>query len=82
MNASSIDLFFNEIDLSTNTGIKIFNNAIIGLDDNEKYDGIQDSITKHLQPVKIREQSMVGQTTSHWLRRPPEFISQSTTIMA
>ena len=48
MNASSINPFFNEIDLSTTTVIKTFNNTIIGLDDDEKYDGIQDSITKHL----------------------------------
>ena len=34
------------------TGIKTFNNAIIGLDDEENYDGIQDSITKHLQAGK------------------------------
>ena len=45
MDASSINLFFHEIDMSTTTGIKTFNNAIIGLDDKEKYDGIQDSIT-------------------------------------
>ena len=52
MNASSINPFFHGIDLSTTTGINIFNNAIIGLDDKEKYDGIQDSITKHLQAGK------------------------------
>ena len=52
MNASSINPFFHDIDLSTTTGIKTFNNAIIGLDDKEKYDGIQDSITKHLQAGK------------------------------
>ena len=33
MNASSINMFYHEIDLSTTTGIKTFNNAIIGLDD-------------------------------------------------
>ena len=54
MNASSINPFFHEIDLSTTTGIKTFNNAIIGLDDEEEYDGIQDSITKHLQAGKDR----------------------------
>ena len=32
MNASNIDLFFNDIDLSKTTGIKTFNNAIIGLE--------------------------------------------------
>ena len=52
MNASSINPFFRDIDLSTTTGIKTFNNAIIGLDDEEKYDGIQDSITKHIQAGK------------------------------
>ena len=54
MNASRINPFFNGIDLSTTTGIKRFNNAIIGLDDKEKYDGIQDSITKHLQAGKYQ----------------------------
>ena len=52
MNASSINPFFHEIDLSKTTGIKTFNNAIIVLDDKEKYDGIQDSIRKHLQAGK------------------------------
>ena len=52
MNASRINTFFNEIDLLTTTSIKIFNNTIIGLDDKENYDGIQDSITKHLQASK------------------------------
>ena len=52
MNASIIDSFFRDIDLSTTTGIKTFNNAIIGLDDKDKYDGIQDSITKHIQAGK------------------------------
>ena len=36
MNASIINPFFHEIDLSTTTGIKTFNNAIICLDDKEK----------------------------------------------
>ena len=54
MNASSINPFFHEIDLSTSTGIKKFNNAIIGLDEEEKYDSIQDSITKHLQAGKYQ----------------------------
>ena len=40
MNASGINLFFHDIDLSTTTGIKTFNNAVIALDDGEKYDGI------------------------------------------
>ena len=52
MNVSSINLFLHDIDMSTTTGIKTFNNAIIGLDDEEKYDGIQESITKHLQASK------------------------------
>ena len=54
MNASSIKLFFHDIYVSTSTGIKTFNNTIIGLDDKEKYDGIQDSITKHLQARKYQ----------------------------
>ena len=49
MNTSSINPFFHGIDMSKTTGIKTFNNAIIGLDDEEKYDGIQDSIKKHFQ---------------------------------
>ena len=52
MNASSINPLLHKIYLLTTTGIKTFNNAIIGLDDEEKYDGIQDSITKHLQAGK------------------------------
>ena len=48
MNASRINPFFHEIDLLTTAGIKTFNNPIIGLDDEEKYDGTQDSIKKHL----------------------------------
>ena len=52
MNATSIYPFFHNIDLSTTTGTKTFNNAVMGLYDEEKYDGIQDSITKHLQAVK------------------------------
>ena len=52
MNASQINLFFHNIDLSTTTGIKTFNNSIIVLDDKENYDSIQDSITKHLQAGK------------------------------
>ena len=54
MNVSSINPFFHNIDLSTTTGIKNFNNAIIGLDDEENYDGIQDSFTKNLQPGKYQ----------------------------
>ena len=53
-NASSINPFFDEIDLSTTTGIKTFNSAIISLYDKEKYDGIQNSITKHLQAGKYQ----------------------------
>ena len=52
MNASSINSFFHDIDLSTTTGIKTFNNTILGLYDKEKYDCIQDSTTKHLQAGK------------------------------
>ena len=52
INASSINPLFHKIDLLTITGIKIFINAIIGLDDEERYDGIQDSIMKHLQAGK------------------------------
>ena len=48
MNASSINPLFHEMDLSKTTGIKTFNNAIVGLDDEEKYDGI----TKHFQAGK------------------------------
>ena len=54
MDASRINTFFHKIDLSTTTGIKTLNNAIIGLDDKENYDGLQDSITKHLQAGKDR----------------------------
>ena len=54
MNASSINLFIRNIDLSKTMGIKTLNNTIIGLDDKEKNDGIQDSITKHLQAGKYQ----------------------------
>ena len=54
MKASSINPFFHEIDMSTTTGIKTFNKAIIGLYDEEKYDIIQDRITKHLQAGKYQ----------------------------
>ena len=54
MNASSINPFYQEIDLSTTTGIKTLNNAIIGLDDVENYDNTQDSITMHLQAGKYQ----------------------------
>ena len=54
MNASSINPFFHEIDLSTTTGIKTSNNATIGLYYKEKYDGIQVCITKHLQAGKYQ----------------------------
>ena len=48
--------------MSTTTGINTFNNAIIGLDDKEKYDDIRDSITKHIQAGK-------DQGTKHgWLK--------------
>ena len=52
MDALRINPFFHKIDLSRTTGIKTFNNAIIGLDDKERYEGIQYSITKHLQVGK------------------------------
>ena len=52
MDASIINPFFHKIDLLTTTGIKTFNNAIIGFDDEERYDGIQDRITKHVQDGK------------------------------
>ena len=52
MNASSINPFFYDIDLLTTTGMKEFNHAIIGLDDEEKYESIQDSSKKHLQAGK------------------------------
>ena len=54
MNTSSINPFFHKINLSTTTSIKTFNNAILGLDDEEKYYSIQDSITKHLQNGKYQ----------------------------
>ena len=54
MNALSINPFLHDINLSTTTGIKTFNNGIIGQDEEEKYDGIQDSITKHHQAGKDR----------------------------
>ena len=54
MNSSSINPFFHDIYLSKTIGIKTFNNEIIGLDDEENYDGIQDSITKHLQAGKYQ----------------------------
>ena len=54
MYASSINPFFHKIDILKTTGIKKFNNATIGLDDKERYDGIQDSITKHLQAGKYQ----------------------------
>ena len=52
MNDSSINPFFRNIDMSKTTAIKTFNNAIIGLDDEEKYEGTQYSIKKHLQAGK------------------------------
>ena len=48
MNASIINPFLHDIDLSTTMGIKTFNIAIIGLNNKKNYDGIQDSITKNL----------------------------------
>ena len=38
--------------MSTATDIKTINNAIIGLDEEEKYDSIQYSMKKHLQAGK------------------------------
>ena len=54
MNASRINPFFHKIDLSKTTGIKKSNNAIMGLDDEEKYVSIQDSIKKHIQADKYQ----------------------------
>ena len=54
MDASSINLFFHKTDLSKTTGIKTCNNATIGLDEKERYGGIQDSITKNLQAGKYQ----------------------------
>ena len=64
MDTSIINLFSHTIDLSATTGIKTFNNTIIGLYDEERYDDIQDRITKHLQSSKDQGESMVGLTTS------------------
>ena len=63
MNASRMNPFFHKIYLSTTTGIKTFNNAIIGLDDEKNHDSIQDSITKHLPAGKDQGENMVGRTT-------------------
>ena len=82
MNASSINPLFHAIDLSTTTGIKIFINAIIGLDDKEKYDGTQDSIMKHLQSSKYQGVKYGWSDKSHWLKQPLEFIYQYTTVLA
>ena len=54
MNASSINPFLHEINLSRTTGIKTFNNSIIGLDDEEKYHSIQDSIMKLHEASSVR----------------------------
>ena len=54
MNASIINLFLHDIDLSTTTGVKTFNNSIICLDDKDKYQGIQDSIRKHIKAGKYQ----------------------------
>ena len=54
MNVSSINPFFHDINMSTTTAINTFNNAIIGLYDEEKYDGIKDTITKHMQAKKYQ----------------------------
>ena len=71
MKASSINPFFHKIDLSTTTGIKTFNNAIIGLDDKEKYDGIQDSITKHLQAGKDQGEKYVWSNSVAMIETTP-----------
>ena len=47
-----MNLFIHDINLSTTIGIKTFNNAIIGLYDEDRYEGIQDSITNHLKAGK------------------------------
>ena len=71
MDASSINPFFHKIDLSTTTGIKTFKNAIIGLDDEEKYDGIQDSVTKHLQAGKYQGENYVWSNNAAMVETTP-----------
>ena len=62
MNASNINPLFHDIDLSTTTGIKIFNNAIIGLDDKENYNGIQDRTTSLSISIRL---SWLNQKENH-----------------
>ena len=82
MNASIVNLFFHDIYLSTTTGIKIFNDAIIGLDDEEKYDGIHYSITKHLQAEKDQGAKYGWSNNVDMIETTPEFIYRYTTILA
>ena len=82
MNASSINPLFHKIDMSTTTGIKTFNNAIIGLGDEEKYDAIQDSITTHLQAGKDQGAKYGWPNNVAMIETTPKFIYQYTTILA
>ena len=82
MNASRINLFFQDIDLQTTTGIKTFNSTIIGLDDEEKYEGIQDSITKHLQAGKDQGEKYGWPNNLAMIETTPELISQYMNILA
>ena len=81
MNGSSINPFFHKIGLLTTTGINTFNNVIIGLDDEEKYDGIQDSITNYFQARKDQGATYGWSNNVASSRWPPEFISQYMTIL-
>ena len=71
MNASSINPFFHKIDMLKTTGIKTFNNAIIGLYDEEKYDTIQDSITKRLQAGKDQGAKYVWSKNASMIETTP-----------
>ena len=82
MNASSINKFFQDINLQTTTGIKTFNSTIIGLDDKEKYEGIQDSITKNLQAGKDQGEKYGWPNNLAMIETTPELISQYMNILA
>ena len=82
MNSSSINTFLHDIDLSTTTEIKTFNNVIIGLYDKEKYDGIQDSITKHLQAGKDQGGKYGWLNNVALIEKPLESIYWYMTILA
>ena len=49
MDPKKINPFFNELDLSTPAGMKLFKAGTVGLEDNQKYDRFGDSIMKHLE---------------------------------